>query len=568
MHRLVAKLQHALGTTLVMVITAAGLAGLAQAQEPDAATLRIAMPAPQNLDPVQVSRFDANMQDLVENLFVGLARYNPNTREIDPVLAESWTVSDDGLRWTFTLREDIQWVRYDRASEEIVAVRPVVAGDFVYAIQRACDPLRPSPVTSNLMIIRGCHTVANAFPEVINDLFIAREIGARATGPHTLEIDLLFPSTYFPSLLSVPELRPLPREAASLSDDWATQLSTIMTTGPYAITGWTDSAMQLSRNPYWPDELDGNIDRIEIALTDDPTGAQAAVAGGRADMARVAPENAATARSAYPNLYHSAQGSSLTVIGFSFDRALVNTVEIRRALALAIDKAALVNQFLPDQALPAGQFTPSWVVAAPNAETATTSPAQAQAAYAAAGFPGCAGVPETLILLTPQGDPLWEQLGPAIVEQWAAVLNCNPGLFEIRPVPRTLLIELGHSAYDPERVTRSHMWVATWSADYLDANAWINDALHCRYGYIKPTRECEAADALLDQAGVTDDLAQRAALYAQAEERFFGAQGNFPVIPLFFSTSSWLQQPWLSGVNANGPARFDLWTIDTGAQAG
>ncbi len=568
MHRLVAKLQHALGTTLVMVITAAGLAGLAQAQEPDAATLRIAMPAPQNLDPVQVSRFDANMQDLVENLFVGLARYNPNTREIDPVLAESWTVSDDGLRWTFTLREDIQWVRYDRASEEIVAVRPVVAGDFVYAIQRACDPLRPSPVTSNLMIIRGCHTVANAFPEVINDLFIAREIGARATGPHTLEIDLLFPSAYFPSLFSVPELRPLPREAASLSDDWATQLSTIMTTGPYAITGWTDSAMQVSRNPYWPDELDGNIDRIEIALTDDPTGAQAAVAGGRADMARVAPENAAAARSAYPNLYHSAQGSSLTVIGFSYDRALVNTVEIRRALALAIDKAALVNQFLPDQALPAGQFTPSWVVAAPNAETATISPAQAQAAYEAAGFPGCAGVPETLILLTPQGDPLWEQLGPAIVEQWAVVLNCNPGLFEIRPVPRTLLIELGHSAYDPERVTRSHMWVATWSADYLDANAWINDALHCRYGYIKPTRECEAADALLDQAGVTDDLAQRAALYAQAEERFFGAQGNFPVIPLFFSTSSWLQQPWLSGVNANGPARFDLWTIDTGAQAG
>jgi len=568
MHRLVAKLQHALGTTLVMVITAAGLAGLAQAQEPDAATLRIAMPAPQNLDPVQVSRFDANMQDLVENLFVGLARYNPNTREIDPVLAESWTVSDDGLRWTFTLREDIQWVRYDRASEEIVAVRPVVAGDFVYAIQRACDPLRPSPVTSNLMIIRGCHTVANAFPEVINDLFIAREIGARATGPHTLEIDLLFPSTYFPSLLSVPELRPLPREAASLSNDWATQLSTIMTTGPYAITGWTDSAMQLSRNPYWPDELDGNIDRIEIALTDDPTGAQAAVAGGRADMARVAPENAAAARSAYPNLYHSAQGSSLTVIGFSYDRALVNTVEIRRALALAIDKAALVNQFLPDQALPAGQFTPSWVVAAPNAETATTSPAQAQAAYEAAGFPGCAGVPETLILLTPQGDPLWEQLGPAIVEQWAAVLNCNPGLFEIRPVPRTLLIELGHSAYDPERVTRSHMWVATWSADYLDANAWINDALHCRYGYIKPTRECEAADALLDQAGVTDDLAQRADLYAQAEERFFGTQGSFPVIPLFFSTTSWLQQPWLSGVNANGPARFDLWTINTGAQAG
>ena len=67
---------------------------------------------------------------------------------------------------------------------------------------------------------------------------------------------------------------------------------------------------------------------------------------------------------------------------------------------------------------------------------------------------------------------------------------------------------------------------------------------------------------------MTSDLAQRADLYAQAEERFFGTQGSFPVIPLFFSTSSWLQQPWLDGVNANGPARFDLWTIDAEARAG
>ncbi len=568
MHRLLANMQHAIGTTLVMIMAVVGVAGSVQAQDADPVTLRITMSAPENLDPVQVSRFDAHVQDLVENLFVGLTRYHPDTRDIEPVLAESWTVSDDGLRWTFELREDVQWVRYDPASEELIAVRPVVAGDFVYAIQRACDPLRPSPVTPNLMIVRGCHTVANAFPEVINDLFIAREIGARATGPHTLEIDLLFPSAYLPSLLATPELRPLPREAASLSDGWATRLSSIMTTGPYAITGWTASTMQLARNPYWPDDLAGNIDRVEITFAGEGTSAQAAVAANRADMARLAPEDAAAARAAYPDLYHATQGSLLTVIGFSYDRALVDVTEIRRALALALDKTALVDQLLPEQAQPASQFTPSWVVAAPEAETAPTSPAQAQVAYEAAGFPGCAGVPETLILLTPQGDPLWEELGPAIVEQWAAVLNCHPGLFEIRPVPRTLLIELSHSAYDPERVTRSHMWVATWSADYLDANAWINDALHCRYGYIKPTRECEAADALLDQAGVTGDLAQRADLYAQAEERFFGAQGSFPVIPLFFSTSSWLQQPWLDGVNANGPARFDLWTIDAEARAG
>ena len=561
MRHLFQKMQHAFGLMLMIGVAVAALAGTAYAQEDAPVTLRLAMPAPQNLDPVQLSRFDAHMHDLAENLFVGLTRFNPNTREIDPVLAESWTVSDDGLRWTITLREDIQWVRYDPDQGEIVAVRPVVAGDFVYAIQRACDPLRPSPVTPNLMIIRGCLTVANAFPEVINDLFIAREIGARATGPHTLEIDLLFPSTYFPSLLSTPELRPVPREAASISNNWAARLSTIMTTGPYAITSWTASGMQLVRNPYWPDDFEGNIDRVEVTFAENGADVMAAVARDRADMARLNPEDAAAAHAAYPDLFHSAQGNSITVIGFSYDRALVNTVEIRRALALALDKAALINQFLPDQALPADHFTPSWVVAAPSIEGAMTDPAQARAGYEAAGFPNCAGVPETLILLIPQDDPLWEQMGPAIIDQWAAALNCHPGLFEIRSVPRTLLIALSHSAYDPERVTRSHMWVATWNADYLDASAWINDALHCRYGYLKPTRECEPADSLLDRAGIANNLDERAELYAQAEEQFFGPQGTFPVIPLFFSTTSWLQQPRLSGVNANSPARFDLWTL-------
>ena len=238
-----------------------------------------------------------------------------------------------------------------------------------------------------------------------------------------------------------------------------------MTTGPYAITGWTDSAMQLSRNPYWPDELDGNIDRIEIALTDDPTGAQAAVAGGRADMARVAPENAAAARSAYPNLYHSAQGSSLTVIGFSYDRALVNTVEIRRALALAIDKAALVNQFLPDQALPAGQFTPSWVVAAPTPRPQPPALPRRRPRMKPR-FPGCAGVPETLILTSGRS------CGTTRASHRRAVGRClelQPRPVEIRPVPCTL-DRVGHSAYDGTGDLLAYVG-ATWSADYLDANA-------------------------------------------------------------------------------------------------
>jgi oligopeptide transport system substrate-binding protein len=531
-------------------------------------TLHLAMPAPGDLDPVQISRFDPHVRDLVENLFVGLTRFDPLTRQAEPMLAESWSVSQDSLTWTFNLRDDIQWVRYDPATQQTVAVRPVVAGDFVYAVQRACDPQRPSPLTPNLMIIKGCYTVANAFPEIINDLFIAREIGVRATGPTTLEIDLLFPAVYLPSLLSTPEFRPLARESVRAAANNWTAAPTLMTSGPYVLQAWKTGNMVLARNPYWLDAYAGNVERVEVTLTGETSPAPALIARGQVDMARLAPEQVAAVQVAYPDLVRITQGTTLTLLGFSYDRNMVVTPEVRRALALAIDRDALVQQFFSGQAaLPVTQFTPPGVVAAPVIDNTLYDPASAQANYSAAGYEGCNNVQETLIVLVPDNDPRWTEIAQAITQQWSTALGCSPALFEVKALPRTLMIELAHSAYDPEKVTRSHIWMTTWSADYLDANAWIADALHCRFGYVRTGRECSLADDKMDMAMFEPDPAKRAELYAQAEQLLFGPDGEFPVIPLFISTSAWFQQPWLHDVNEYGPARYDLWQIDPEAQS-
>jgi ABC-type oligopeptide transport system substrate-binding subunit len=528
-------------------------------------TLRIAMPEPGNLDPVQLSRFDPSARDLDENLFVGLTRFNPLTQQADPLLAKSWSVSADGLTWTFELREDIQWVRFDPTTHKVVPVRPLVAGDVVYAVQRACDPLRPSPVTANLMVIKGCQAVANAPHEVINDLLIAREIGVRATSPSTLEIDLLFPSGYFPALLSTPELRPLPREVVSDTEDW-TERSTIMTDGPYVLRERNSSGATLVRNPYWPDAYAGNVEEIDVLFPGQAITAATLAANGSVDLAQLAPEEAAAARNAYPQLFKTSGGETLTMLGFSYDRAMVSDPQVRRALALSLDREALVDQLFPGQAQAAARFTPPGVIAAPAVDGAPFNPAQAQADFGAAGYADCDRAPEHLITLVPDDDPSWEQVGQLITQQWSDNLGCNPALFEVKAISRTLLIELAHLSYDQENVTRSHIWLATWSADYPDANAWLGDALHCQYGYIKTGRECDEADALMDQAAVETDSGRRAELYAQVEQRFFGPEGSFPVIPLLISTSARLQQPWLTGVNDAGSARFDIWTVDTTSQ--
>lgn len=546
---------------VIVLIASAGFNGLASAQAGPLAqpmeglTLRLAMPVPGTLDPILVSRFDQPARDLVENLFVGLTRFDPVTQTIQPAAARSWTVSDDGLTWTFTLRDDLHWVRYDAAADAVVVVRPVVAGDFVYSIQRACDPLRPSPLTANLMIIRGCQTVSRAFPEVINDLFIAREIGVRATSPTTLEIDLLFPAGYFLTLTSTRDYRPIPREVVTASEDW-TAGAALISNGPFVVRSRSATGMTLLRNPDWPLPFEGNVAAVDITFAAQPA----------PEFDWIALDGASAAQASNPELVHTAPEGPMVMLGFSYDRAVVDTDAGRRALALALDRSALAQQVFGGRAEPLAQFTPPGNVAQPVFEGLTFDPVRAQQAMVEAGFEGCNAIPETLLVLVPDDDPAWTALGETIVQQWAAALGCNSQLFEVRPLPRTLMIELSHNTYDFEKVTRSHIWLATWSADYPDGVAWIGDALHCRYGYIQPGRECGPADALLDRASATDDASERARLLTQAEEAFFGAQGSFPVAPLFVMTRAWLEQPWLTGVNATGPARYDLWSIDAQAR--
>ncbi|HML20021.1 MAG TPA: ABC transporter substrate-binding protein [Aggregatilinea sp.] len=541
-------------------LSVAPVAAYPQAQSDTPVTLYTAAATTTTLDPLLISRFDPTSHDLVENLFVGLTRFDPVTQQVEPMIAESWSVSDDGLTWTFNLRDDIQWVRYDAGTDAVTAVRPIQAGDFVYAIQRACNPLRPSPVTTNMMLVQGCQTVANAFPEVITDLMIAREIGVRATGPYTLEIDIVVPASYFPTLVSTSEFRPVAREAVADEGDW-TSAERIITSGPYALKSRSASAMTLVRNSLWPDAFSGNVDQIEVALTD---------AIGSAvpyDMVRLTAAEADALRTSASSALAATPANQITALGFATDRAVVDSTDARRAFSLAIDRQALIDQFFPNQAVPALAFTPAGVAAAPDVEGLGFDPAAARAAFAAAGYPDCTNLPEQIIVLVPEEDPIWTTAGQFLVDQWVANLGCAANMFQVVPLERKLMIELSHGTYDSEAVTRSHSWIVQWSADYPDANAWINDALHCRYGWISTGRACDQGDSALDRAVTEEDLDARTQDYATAEEAMFGPNGTFPVIPLFVTTTTWIQQPWLTDVNEYGAARFDLWTIDPDAQS-
>jgi ABC-type oligopeptide transport system substrate-binding subunit len=219
--------------------------------------------------------------DLIENLFIGLTRYNHETLQIEPQLAERWTVSADGRTWIFSLRDDIQWVKpsdpppEDDEAWEIEPVRPVVAWDVVRAIERLCTRETGTPEAYNFFIIEGCEVVYSLAEPTEQDL---DAIGAEALDATTLQITLTEPASYFLTLTSMPQMRPVPGEliedhgsswrtkAGELADGWQTP-ENIVTNGPFIPSAavFSDESIALHKNPLWPLNRPGNIDVVNIA---------------------------------------------------------------------------------------------------------------------------------------------------------------------------------------------------------------------------------------------------------------------------------------------------------------
>ena len=118
------------------------------------ATVRVNLDAqPTTLDPNLIQ--DVYSAEIVEQMFLGLTNINGETGEIEPELATSWDISEDGLTWTFHMRDDVKW------SDG----KPVTAKDVEYSVRRAIMPengfalrLRPLYCQERVRDQPDCHS--------------------------------------------------------------------------------------------------------------------------------------------------------------------------------------------------------------------------------------------------------------------------------------------------------------------------------------------------------------------------------------------------------------------------
>ncbi len=557
-------------TIILIVVLIAPTLIHAQSAEP--ITFRSASSAIiRTLDPQLVD--DDLSVNVVNNLFIGLTTVDPVTQKIVPALATKWDKNEDGSVWTFTLRTDVPWVKWDSASQKGSPLRNIVAADVEYGVKRVCDPrLGAQYAVIMSSILKGCADVAKLSEDQVSDDTL-NGIGVKAIDDSHVQMTLVGPLTYFLLTTPMSMYRPVPREVLKQFGSKWTRVQNIVTSGAFVLDQYDRNVNRvLVRNPLLPKDLQGpgNLQRLSVIVVKDSGTVYAKYQNNELDVAGPPAAELDKIRKDPQGSKELSQNASLAVVylGFAFDKPPFDNVHVRRAVSAAIDRKALLDGARQGLGLPIAHLMPPGIFGAVPinevqiGETGTDVD-YAKAELVAGGFPNCQNLP-TIKFITQAGAG---DEATFIQNALAKNLGCDPAKIEITELESETFI----SSIKPNVPTqqRPNMYLGGWAADYPDAQNWMHDLLSCN-AENDFKRPCDDTDPLIDLAQLESDRQKRLAMYRDLETRFFAKDGIFPIAPLFTIVGIGLTKPWVTGPFATdglyGGAHFDWINIDQKAQ--
>ncbi len=234
----------------------------------DSTTLKINLASePDYLDPALNSSVDGAC--LAANSFSGLYTYDENGKTV-PACATGYTVSDDGLTYTVTLKDGLKWS--DGSA--------LTAADFEYSWKRAVDPNTAADYEYMFSGFAG---------------YDEGDLAVTAKDDTTLEFTLIAPCAYMEDLMAFPTFYPVCKAYVEANSDaehpgaWCTDAG-FVSNGAYVCTGWNhDVSMTYEKNPNWYDADKVTVEKIEFMLSADDTAIYAAYNAGDLDFADSVP---------------------------------------------------------------------------------------------------------------------------------------------------------------------------------------------------------------------------------------------------------------------------------------
>ncbi len=475
---------------------------------------------PASLDPNALNSNDSMTTTL--HMFEGLAKYAKDGKGVELGQAKDYTVSEDGLTYTFTLRDDIFW------SDG----QPVVAGDFVYSWQR---------------LVSGGYDNSYFIDMVLNSVEIQNgekdksELGVKAVDDKTLEVTLKAPCPYFIEIVAAAVTSPVRQDIIEANGEtWYANPETYIGNGAYKLTEWSNQEkIVMEANDKYYDYANLGPSKITWMLMDDDNATLAAFESGELAYASTfPPEEIDRLKDAGIFQVAPVAGTYYVEVNAVGKGAIpeLQDPRVRRALALAIDRNYIVDTITKRGEVAADTFMPAGFVDADGSDyydkidkfwdnsTYEANCEEAKKLLAEAGYPDGAGFPT--ISYTINNNVAHSSIAEYLQNVWKEVLgiDCTIDSQEFQVFLST-------------RQTGDYALArAGWTVDYMDPASlmelWIsssgnNDAHFYNDEY----------DALVAAAASTDDQAARFESFHKAEKIL---EEQLPIIPLYYYSEPYL----------------------------
>jgi oligopeptide transport system substrate-binding protein len=396
--------------------------------------------------------YDWQNWSMIKSLFDGLMDYVPGTTELRPDLAESYEISDDGLVYTFTLREGVSFHNG----------RKMTAEDVKYSLERVVNPETQSPGAGFFGMIEGFDALNAGEAEELS--------GVRVVDPRTLEITLSRPDATFLHIMALNFAHVVPREAVEASgEDFGREP---VGTGAYRLAEWTlGQRVVFERNPdYWREGVP-KLDQITFEIGQEPNVALLRLQRGEVDILGdpIPPAQFLQVREDPEWSDNIVEGGQLHTgyLTMNVNVEPFDDVRVRQAVNMAINKDRIV-QIINNRGVPANQpLPPTMPGYADDFEGYSYDPEGAKALLAEAGLGD--GFETELFVNNTDPNP---RIAQAIQQDLAQV-----GITaQIQSLAQANVIAAGGEAEGAPMIWSGGM---AWIADFPDPSNFYGPILGC-----------------------------------------------------------------------------------------
>ena len=483
---------------------------------------------PSDLDPQTVTGVPES--HILQALFEGLVSQDPQDLHPIPGVAESWEISPDGKVYTFHLRHNARWSNGD----------PLTSRDFIDSYRRILSPGLDAQYAE---LFWKDARVINAKAFYDHQITDFNQVGFQAPDDYTFIVHLEDPAAYFLQMLNIYAWYPVHIPTIlkfgkfdEKSTRW-TRAGNLVGNGPFTLKAWKDQqeVVVAKSATYW-DAAHVRLNEIHYLNTENIDVEESAFRAHLLHLTAEVPQGKIDVyKKDYPDVLQDTPYLGVYFYRMNITNPVLKDKRVRRALAMAIDREAIVKYVTRGGQAPAYCFTPPDTAGYTCTSSIPSDIPGAQKLLAEAGYPDGKGLPPVEILINTSQNH--RAIAEAVQQMWTQNLHI-----------RARIVNQEWKVYLDSTLSLNYCVSRTgWIGDYIDPFSFLSIMVtgggNNETGFANPEydRLLAASSAAVDQKARFECMQKAEAILLD----------EAPIMPLYFYTRVYLKQPSVRGWYAN-----------------